>query len=127
MDDTFKAIAEDAVALLNEWDRNLWDTPGSRYVRAPDLVDLDRRMKAIPAAQEWQDISTERLCSALDTALRQWRMYANCTEARDEFDLVSEKSAEADLYREGMAVLDSAYAALRARPPVAVIADERTK
>jgi hypothetical protein len=48
-----------------------------------------------------------QLRDALKQALRQWEMYAEMSEARDEFDFKSEKSPEADLYRDGLALVAS--------------------
>ena len=47
-EDTWKDIAHDAIALLNEWDQNIWDaqSSGSRVMDA-DLADLYRRLKAL--------------------------------------------------------------------------------
>jgi hypothetical protein len=42
------ALADDAIALLNEWDKNMWenDKLGKRVMDA-DLADLYRRRRAM--------------------------------------------------------------------------------
>lgn len=42
------ALADDAIALANDWDDRLWDLPGRR-VMAADLADLYRRREALAA------------------------------------------------------------------------------
>jgi hypothetical protein len=44
------------------------------------------------------------LRAALRQALRQWEMYADMVEQRDDFDLKNEKSPEADMYRAAYAL-----------------------
>lgn len=40
------ALADDAIALLDEWDKKMWDGPGRRVMDA-DLADLYRRRRAM--------------------------------------------------------------------------------
>lgn len=40
------ALLDDAIALLEEWDKQSWEGPGSRVIN-PDLVDLLRRRRAL--------------------------------------------------------------------------------
>lgn len=48
-DDDWKQLAEDAIALLNEWDKNLWaeNHQQGQRVMDPDLSDLYRREGAL--------------------------------------------------------------------------------
>ena len=46
----------------------------------------------------------EQLRSALQQALRQWSMYAEMVERNDGFDLATEQSPEADMYRAAYAL-----------------------
>jgi hypothetical protein len=49
-DDKWEDIANDAIALLNQWDSDLWvSSQGteSRRVMDPDLADLYRRKRAL--------------------------------------------------------------------------------
>ncbi len=50
---SWKEIAEDAIALLNHWDEEMWKGPGRR-VMAPDLADLHRRVRAITSTRPTQ-------------------------------------------------------------------------
>lgn len=47
-EDTWKEIAHDAIALLNEWDKHIWNEQGSSHrVMDADLADLYRRLRAL--------------------------------------------------------------------------------
>lgn len=51
---------------------------------------------------ESRDVEIANLRVTLRFALRQWRMYAEMIERVDGFDLATEKSPEADMYRAAM-------------------------
>jgi predicted deacylase len=82
-----------------------WDADDDTYSPIRNNVERDLIVAALSPPQ-----ATNGLVQALDTALRQWKMYADMHEDRDEFDLASEKSPEADLYRSAMAALQAARA-----------------
>jgi hypothetical protein len=51
-----------------------------------------------------KDAEIDRLRAALKGSLRQWKMYSEMAEGNLRFDLATEKSPEADMYRKAYAL-----------------------
>jgi hypothetical protein len=70
------------------------------------LAQLHSRCRQAADELEKRGAEIDRLRAALKQALRQWEMYAETVEARDEFDFKTEQSPEADMYRAALALVN---------------------